>query len=152
VQENAALQLPRWLATLLFCSIGRFLEEDMRNRFFAYALCLALLNLATPQVSQAALIGTLQAVEASGTRTHDLEIVSSTLAREQVRSQMQAMGVDPAAVDARVARLTDTELQSLADRMQHMPAGGDALAVIGIVFLVLIILELVGVIDIFKKT
>jgi hypothetical protein len=127
------------------------LEDDMRNRFFVYALCLALLNLASPQVSQAALVGTLQAVEASGTRAHDLEIVNSTLAREQVRSQMAAMGVDPAAVDARVARLTDSELQSLAERMQQMPAGGDALAVIGIVFLVILILELVGVIDIFKK-
>ncbi len=124
----------------------------MRNRFFVYALCLALLNLSTPQVAQAALIGTLQAVEASGTRAQDLEIVSSTLAREQVRSQMQALGVDPATVDARVARLTDSELRSLADRMEQMPAGGDALAVIGIVFLVLIILELTGVIDIFKKT
>ena len=65
---------------------------------------------------------------------------------------MQALGVDPSAVDARVARLTDSELRSLADRMEQMPAGGDALAVIGIVFVVLIILELVGVIDIFKKT
>jgi hypothetical protein len=36
--------------------------------------------------------------------------------------------------------------------MQSVPAGGDALAVIGIVFVILIILELVGVIDIFKKT
>jgi len=45
----------------------------------------------------------------------------------------------------------DFELRSLADRMEQMPAGGDALAVIGIVFVVLIILELVGVIDIFKK-
>lgn len=124
----------------------------MRNKIFVYALCLALLNLASPQVSQAALVGTLQAVEASGTRAQDLAIVNSALAREQVRNQMAAMGVDPAAVDARVARLTDSELQSLADRMQQMPAGGDALAVIGVVFLILIILELVGVIDIFKKT
>ena len=91
-------------------------------------------------------------MEASGTRTQDLAIVNSALAREQVRNQMEAMGVDPAAVDARVARLTDSELQSLADRMEQMPAGGDALAVIGVVFLILIILELVGVIDIFKKT
>ena len=124
----------------------------MRNRIFVYALCLALLNLASPQAAQAALVGTLQAVEASGTRAQDLAIVSSALAREQVRGQMEAMGVDPAAVDARVARLTDSELRSLADRMEQMPAGGDALAVIGIVFLILIILELVGVIDIFKKT
>ena len=124
----------------------------MRNRFFVYALCLALLNVASPQAAQAALVGTLQAVEASGTRAQDLVIVNSALAREQVRGQMAAMGVDPLAVDARVARLTDSELRSLADRMEQMPAGGDALAVIGVVFVILIILELVGVIDIFKKT
>jgi len=124
----------------------------MRNRIFVYALCLALLNLASPQAAQAALVGTLQAVEASDTRAQDLALVNSALAREQVRGQMEAMGVDPAAVDARVARLTDSELRSLADRMEQMPAGGDALAVIGIVFVILIILELVGVIDIFKKT
>ena len=123
----------------------------MRNRIFVGALCVALLNLASPQVAQAALVGTLQAVEASGTRAQDMAIVNSALAREQVRGQMEAMGVDPAAVDARVARLTDSELRSLADRMEQMPAGGDALAVIGVVFVVLIILELVGVIDIFKK-
>ena len=124
----------------------------MRNRIFVYALCVALLNLASPQAAQAALVGTLQAVEASGTRAQDMAIVNSALAREQVRGQMAAMGVGPSAVDARVARLTDSELRSLADRMEQMPAGGDALAVIGIVFVILIILELVGVIDIFKKT
>jgi len=69
-----------------------------------------------------------------------------------VRSQMMSMGVAPADVDARVARLTDPELHSLAAHMNQMPAGGDILAVIGLVFLVLLILELVGVIDIFKKT
>jgi len=123
----------------------------MRNKVFVYALCLALLNLSSPPVAQAALVGTLQAVD-SGTRTLDLAQVNATLARDQVRDQMVALGVDPTVVDARVARLTDSELRSLAERMDQMPAGGDALAVIGIVFLVLIILELVGVIDIFKKT
>jgi len=123
----------------------------MRNKVFVYALCLALLNLSSPPVAQAALVGTLQAVE-SGTRSLDLAKVNAALAREQVREQMVALGVDPTVVDARVARLTDSELRSLAERMDQMPAGGDALAVIGIVFLVLIILELVGVIDIFKKT
>jgi hypothetical protein len=123
----------------------------MRNKVFVYALCLALLNLSSPPVAQAALVGTLQAVE-SGTRSLDLAKVNAALARDQVREQMVALGVDPTVVDARVARLTDSELRSLAERMDQMPAGGDALAVIGIVFLVLLILELVGVIDIFKKT
>lgn len=123
----------------------------MRNKVFVYALCLALLNLSSPPVARAALVGTQQAVE-SGTRSLDLAQVNAALARDQVRDQMVALGVDPSVVDARVARLTDSELRSLAERMDQMPAGGDALAIIGIVFVVLIILELVGVIDIFKKT
>jgi hypothetical protein len=116
-----------------------------------YAVCLAVLNLGSPMMARAELVGTLQAVEA-GTRTQDLAAVNATLAREQVREQMTALGVDPAAVEARIARLTDPELRTLAERMEQLPAGGDALAVIGIVFLVLVILEVVGVIDIFKKT
>jgi hypothetical protein len=124
----------------------------MSRRSLVYVLCLALLNLGSPLVARAELVGTLQAVEAGSTRSQDLATVTSTLARDQVRSQMVALGVDPALVEARVARLTDTELRSLAERMDQMPAGGDALAVIGIVFVILIILELVGVIDIFKKT
>lgn len=116
-----------------------------------YALCLGVFNLGSPLVARAELVGTLQAVESSS-RSQDLATVSSALARQEVREQMAALGVDAADIDARVARLTDSELRTLADRMGEMPAGGDALAVIGIVFVVLVILELVGVIDIFKKT
>ena len=124
----------------------------MLQKSMVVALCLAVLNLSSPPVARAAIVGTLQAVEAGSTRAADLSTVTATLARDQVRAQMLALGVDPSAVDARVARLTDAELRSLAERMGELPAGGDALAVIGVVFLVLLILELVGVIDIFKKT
>jgi hypothetical protein len=109
-----------------------------------------MLNLGSPLVAQAELIGTLQAVEAS-TRAQDLATVSSALARDQVRAQFVALGVDPAQVETRVAALTDSELRTLAGKISEAPAGADALAVIGIVFLVLLILEAVGVIDVFKK-
>jgi hypothetical protein len=68
-----------------------------------------------------------------------------------VRTQFESLGVDPAKVGERVASLTDSELRTLAGQMHDMPAGADALAIIGIVFLVLLILEAVGVVDIFKK-
>ena len=123
----------------------------MFRKSVVYALCVAVLNLGSPMLAHAELVGTLQAVEAS-TRAQDLATVSATLAREQVREQMASLGVNPADIDARVARLTDTELRALAERMDQMPAGGDALAIIGVVVLVLVILEVVGVIDIFKKT
>jgi hypothetical protein len=122
----------------------------MRNRFVIYVVCFAMLNLGSPLVAQAELIGTLQAVEAS-TRAQDLATVSSALARDQVRAQFVALGVDPAQVETRVAALTDSELRTLAGKISEAPAGADALAVIGIVFLVLLILEAVGVIDVFKK-
>ena len=122
----------------------------MRNRFVIYFVCLAMLNLGSPLVAQAELIGTLQAVEAN-TRAQDLATVGSALARDQVRAQFVAFGVDPAQVETRVAALTDSELRTLAGKISEAPAGADALAVIGIVFVVLLILEMVGVIDIFKK-
>jgi hypothetical protein len=122
----------------------------MSSRWLVRIICLALLNLGSPVVAEAGLIGTLQAVEV-GTRSGDLATVNAALAREQVRAQLLALGVDPAQVEARVAALTDSELRALAGKVSEAPAGGDALAVIGVVFLVLLILEAVGVIDVFKK-
>ena len=122
----------------------------MKNRFVVYVLCLAMLNLGSPLVAQAELLTTLQAVEAS-TRAQDMVAVNAALAREEVRAQFEALGVESAQIEARVAALTDAELRTLAGQMADMPAGADALAVIGIVFLVLLILEAVGVIDVFKK-
>jgi len=122
----------------------------VKNRFVVYVLCLAMLNLGSPLVAQAELVTTLQAVEAS-TRAQDIATVNAALARDEVRAQFEALGVEPAQVEARIAALTDAELRTLAGQMADMPAGADALAVIGIVFLVLLILEAVGVIDVFKK-
>jgi hypothetical protein len=48
--------------------------------------------------------------------------------------------------------LSDSELQELEARMDELPAGADsALTVLGIVLLVLLVLELVGVTDVFKS-
>lgn len=122
----------------------------MGSRFIVWLVCVAVLNLSSPLVAQAGIVGTLQAVEASS-RATDLATVDAALARDEVRAQFAALGVAPEQIGARVAALTDAELRTLAGQMADLPAGGDALAVIGIVFLVLLILEAVGVIDIFKK-
>jgi uncharacterized membrane protein (Fun14 family) len=77
--------------------------------------------------------------------------IDAVLAREEVRSKLEQYGVDPAETDARLAALTDQELDKLATDLENMPAGGSVLAVVGVVFIVLLILELTGVIDIFNK-
>ena len=125
------------------------LTRPMRRSGLA-VMCLSLLSLAVPPSAVAGIVATDQAVSLEQRGTY-LDHVNATLARQDVRDTMLAMGVDPAEVGARVGALTDEELAALAQRMEQAPAGGDALAIIGIVFVVLMILEFVGVIDIFKK-
>jgi hypothetical protein len=126
-----------------------------QNRFsLAVVLSAALIFASTASAVRADVIGTQQyitAVDRQATRQATLARIDSVLAREDVRKQLEHYGVDPAAANERVAALSDDELQSLANNLDGMPAGGSLLAVVGIVFIVLLILELVGVIDIFKK-
>jgi hypothetical protein len=112
------------------------------------SVSLVSLGLQTP--AAAGMVGTAEAV-AAAQAVDPLAAVRGVLARDDVRERMVALGVDPAEVDGRLAALTDAELALLAEQLEQAPAGGDALAVIGIVFLVLMILEFTGVIDIFKK-
>jgi hypothetical protein len=114
-------------------------------------LAVSLLSVGSPLVVQAEVIGTLAGLE-SAQRDNDLARVNRALATAEAREQLRALGVEQAQVEARLARLTDSELSMLADRIDQAPAAGaDILAVIGVVFVVLLILEAVGVIDVFKK-
>lgn len=112
-------------------------------------LSAAIINMGLVGAASAAIVDTGTLVAPS--RDADLSAVRAQLDRSDVRAQMEKMGVDAAAIDSRVASLNDRELHQLASDMQTAPAGGDILALVGAVFVVLLILELVGVIDIFKK-
>jgi len=112
--------------------------------------CFLSLGLQTT-IASAGVIGTSEYLSASD-RAGQIATVQAALSRADVRAQLEAYGVDPAAAAARVASLTDSELADVSAQMDSLPAGGDGvIAVIGILFIVLIILEWTGVIDIFKK-
>jgi hypothetical protein len=113
-------------------------------------MSLSLLSLGLAQASGAAMIGTQQALQ-SEARTAQISRVESMLARTEVATQLVKFGVDPLLVQARVGNMTDAELLAMEGRLDKQLAGGDAVAVIGVVFLVLMILELMGVTDIFKS-
>jgi hypothetical protein len=100
--------------------------------------------------ASASVIGT-RAVMLQAERADTVARVQAALDREAVQAQLMAHGVDPAAASERVAALTDEELRYLDGRLAELPAGAGVIEVIGIVFVVLLILELVGVIDIFKS-
>ena len=79
--------------------------------------------------------------------------LASVLERSEVQARLQAMGVDPAQVQARVAALSDEEATQLAARLNELPAGGsDVLGVLLIVFLVLLLTDIMGYTKIFPFT
>ena len=103
-----------------------------------------------PAASFAGLVGTDEIISAD-TRSRQIAEIRNVLARDEVKNQMLELGVNPGYVEERLNALTDAELAKLSAGMQELPAGGDAIAVIGIVFIVLLILELLGVTNVFTK-
>ena len=121
----------------------------MRNKNgVVVALTLAAM-LVTSMPVTAGIVGTEHMV-AQETRSHTLDRIDVILAGETVASQLEAWGVAPEMVRERMAAMSDVELQQLAANMETDPAGG-VLVVIGVVFVVLLILELVGVTNIFRR-
>ena len=76
------------------------------------------------QFANAGMIGTDQV--ASVASQGDRNTVLQFLGRTEVTSELQSLGVDPAAVKDRVAARTDQEVRSLAGKIQSMPAGADS--------------------------
>lgn len=99
---------------------------------------------------QAAMVGT-DSLLVQQSQAAQLTEVQAYMAREDVQDQMKALGVDPATAATRVAAMTTSELSQVQQHIKDMPAGGSALGVVLTVFLILILLELVGAINIFSR-
>ena len=100
--------------------------------------------------SGAAVISSQDFIQAE-IRAEQVSDLQALLARDDVSAQLEAYGVSPELVAERVANMTVEELAALQGAIDEQVAGGDALAIIGAVFLVLLILELVGVTNIFNS-
>lgn len=115
------------------------------------AISFCLIGLPTMQSASAAIIPTETAIEMDE-RQGRIDHINDVLARETVQRMMIRFGVDPVDASGRVAALTDTELQTLEQQLDQLPAGGVGFVeVVGIVAIVLIVLELLGVTNFFSE-
>ncbi|MGB5210760.1 MAG: PA2779 family protein [Gammaproteobacteria bacterium] len=120
-------------------------------RFWAITLMVSIFNLSMGHVASAAVIGTTDAMN-SAARAEHLSSVEAVLARADVQAVLEAHGVTTDDAMVRVAALSDDELVALQQEFDQMPAGGiSLLAVLGVTFVVLLVLELTGVINIFTN-
>lgn len=120
-----------------------------RIRHWTVTACLVCFLAASLQpAAQANLISTQEYLNGAD-RAASLARVDAVLAREEVTRRLSALGVAPEQARLRAAALNDVELAALAENLEQLPAGG-VLEVVGVVFVVLLILELVGVTNIFS--
>ena len=112
------------------------------------ALCLLITAPLAPV--HAVIVSTEQAMVMT---EHDATLarVTAALSRDDVREQLIALGVDPQQALERVSALTPGELLQLDKQMENLPAGGSLLAALGFILVVLIVLDLVGVTNVFSK-
>ncbi|HEX5768790.1 MAG TPA: PA2779 family protein [Burkholderiales bacterium] len=105
------------------------------------------ISLIVPLPARAAMLATDSALGG------DRERIGQLLDRTDVLARLQAYGVSPSEVKARVAALTDAEAAELAERIEALPAGG--VGVLGaalIVFLVLLLTDILGYTKVFPFT
>jgi hypothetical protein len=140
------LEIYSWHRDRLLRRVLRMNTNHALFRPTAYMVIFAMLAFFMPAPAvYAGLIGTEEVITAERTlearaQVHDL------LTREDVRAELERFGISSEEARARVDSLTDAELMQLAGKLDQLPAGGsDALAVLGFIVVVVIILELLGV-------
>ncbi|MDH5557792.1 MAG: PA2779 family protein [Alphaproteobacteria bacterium] len=123
------------------------------SRFIALPLIAAMMAITMPLgLAHAAMVGTDQVVTPSQAEA-DRALVTAFVARDDVRNEMRKLGVNPDEATARVAVMSDIEIQRIAAKIDQSPAGQNAVgAIVGaavLIFLVLLVTDLLGLTDIF---
>lgn len=103
----------------------------------------------------AAMVGTDQVIEQTQNAAAR-DRVASFMKREDVRDQLRLLGIAPQEAEARVAALSDEEIDKIAGRIDELPSGEGALGVIVgaavLIFIVLLITDLIGLTSVFGFT
>lgn len=125
----------------------------MNSRLIALPLIALMLVISMPlNAARAALVSTDDVIAPSKAEADRARVVAF-IARDDVQAEMRKMGVDPTEAAARVAVMSDAEVQKVASKIDEMPAGKGAIgALIGaavLIFVVLLITDLLGLTDVY---
>ena len=123
------------------------------------AVAAALLSISVTAVSvgssYAALVPTDRLIAAHEMST-ERERVVSFLAREDVQNELSKYGVERDEAAARVAALSDQEINKIATHIDELPAGQDAVASIAgaalTIFIILLITDILCLTSVFNFT
>lgn len=114
------------------------------------AVVAGLLATTVPAPATARVVSTEEAL--SATPASDRAALDALLAREDVRAQFEALGVDAAQARERVQALDDQQVRELASRLDQMPAGAGVLGILFTIFIVLLVTDILGFTKVFSFT
>lgn len=83
-----------------------------------------------------------------GDRAVDMEKLRAALENKLVTQRLRDLGFTPEEVESRLSGLSDGQLHALAQKLDDLEVGGDALGVaIGVVLLIILIVVLLKLLD-----
>ena len=98
--------------------------------------------------AQAAMVGNAE-LFGSAVISADRTILIEALERDSARQQLTALGISQEQAIERITRMTNQEIAQLNQQLADLPAGGDVLGIIVLIFIVFIITDAIGATDIF---
>ncbi|HEY5702809.1 MAG TPA: PA2779 family protein [Gammaproteobacteria bacterium] len=126
------------------------------NKYLSFPVLITFMLSTLPFTSaNAMMIGTDQVINQEVIQA-DRERVVEFIDRDDVRKEMQELGVDPDEAKERVMALSDAEVRQLAGELDQIPAGEGAVgAVVGafvLVFVILLLTDIFCLTDVFDFT
>jgi len=120
------------------------------SRYISRTLMLSVLCMSiwTP-VAQATLITSEQVADIQ-TAQNNRERVREFFDRADVQTQLQARGISADSAKTRVDMMTDNEIASINGHLDELPAGGDIVGVLFLVFIILLITDILGLTNVFS--
>lgn len=112
-------------------------------------ICLMMLSSLGSAYSQAAMVSTSDMIISEGV-SYNATDLKTALASEELKQQLQDLGVDPAELNDRIASLTPSEIQQLNMELAEQPAGSGVLGILLTVFIVFILTDMLCATDIFS--
>lgn len=128
----------------------------MTSRFHRALAGVLMLTTSLTSVTASAAAISPEAVLAETTRSaldSQRAELAQWLQRDDIRSQMQALGVDPRLAEERVAALSDAEVQDLHGRLDEARvAGSGVVGALVFIFVLLLVTDLLGLTKVFPFT
>lgn len=102
-------------------------------------------------MAQAQMIGTDAAISDQISATNRAALLTE-IRRDDVRAELVRQGVDPAEAEARLAALSDAEIQTTIAQMEDGSAGAGVIGTLGTIFIILLVTDLLCLTNLFNFT